>query len=320
MKKLFIYIPTFNRPKSLETQLSVLAPQVKKFSRNVRIVVNDNNSSKNIEHLIKKYNSFKNINFIANPGNIGGNANISLGFIFAESNEFLWILSDNDIVTENSVSYILNNINYQIDFLIFNYDVDKEKEIQFNLKDGFRKLMDWRCGLISDGIYNMRTIKNNIYNAFYYHNSSFPHLAVIFSTLLKINNAKIKLLPRNKINKNTLDSSECTTDYSLAYIGMLKLLTLFPPIEAYKFSTEWLIKHFFNFYLHRKEHYDLFVETRAIIWTYGGIISKVLLLFIPSIYYFIYPFYLVKNLLKSRLKQNLSKLTISRIKKLTGKL
>jgi len=44
MDKIFIYIPTYERQKSLQSQLSILKPQIVKYKDSVRVLVRDNNS------------------------------------------------------------------------------------------------------------------------------------------------------------------------------------------------------------------------------------------------------------------------------------
>ena len=81
MKKLFIYIPTYNRPEAIQMQLRALAPQVAKYPSEVRVMVNDNASTKySYDEMVKDYIQYENIHFHRNGGNIGGNANIALGF------------------------------------------------------------------------------------------------------------------------------------------------------------------------------------------------------------------------------------------------
>jgi GT2 family glycosyltransferase len=108
MKNLFIYIPTYNRPKAIRTQLCALAPQVAKHQSRVRVLVIDNASSDySFDEIIDDFSIYKNIKFQRNCGNIGGNGAIALGFAFAQADEFLWILSDHDIVTASALDYLL---------------------------------------------------------------------------------------------------------------------------------------------------------------------------------------------------------------------
>jgi GT2 family glycosyltransferase len=119
MIQLLIYIPTFNRPDALTKQLSSLVPQIARYQENVRVIVRDNCSDNDALSVLKiKYHDHKNIFFEENFGNIGGNANIALGFIFAKKDEFLWILSDNDLISHNAIENLMEILNLRIDFVV----------------------------------------------------------------------------------------------------------------------------------------------------------------------------------------------------------
>jgi glycosyltransferase involved in cell wall biosynthesis len=319
MNKLFIYIPTYNRPIALKTQLSVLLPQISQMPEHVRILVSDNASDKPLEEFQEKYSSFPNIQFRSNSGNIGANANIALGFVFAKPNEFLWILSDNDIVTETALDYILGMLDSTIDFYCFNYSVKEPTVADYKWENGCQTSMDWRLGLISDALYNVNSIKKSIDAAFYYHNSSFPHLAVAFSAMKKKSLVKYKLLPREKINNAIFDSTECPTDYSLAHVCMPLLVPLFPAKEAKSFSLNWLHKHGVDFYRNRKSHYHLYLQSKATLAYYGGWKANVLLMWNWPVYITAIPLMMARPKLVSIAKKYLSSSAIERLNKLREK-
>ena len=101
MSKIFIYIPTYERQKSLQSQLSILKPQIVKYKDSVRVLVRDNNSEGDyFLEISQEFQGLENISFEKNFGNIDGNANIALGFSSAKEDEFIWLLSDNDIIKE----------------------------------------------------------------------------------------------------------------------------------------------------------------------------------------------------------------------------
>lgn len=316
MSKLFIYIPTYNRPDALRQQLSVILPQVINESDGVRILVNDNASSKPLLDIYEKYSEFKNIEFRTNCGNIGGNANIALGFVFAKADEFLWILSDNDIVSDNAISYLLSHLDSKIDFYCFNDTVDSPKELDYNWSDGWMTPMEWRMGLISDALYNVNTIKDFIDAAFFYHNSSFPHLAVACATAKNKGTVKFKILPGNKINKSLHSSFEYPTDYSLAHVCMPLLIPLFPTNEAKEFSFKWLKGNGVNLYKNRKRHYNLYLQSRATLAYYGGLRTKFLLVLMGPLYMFISPLINLRQATINKAKNHCSPDTLNRLKKL----
>ena len=319
MNKLFIYIPTYNRPVALKAQLSALLPQIAKMPEDVRILVNDNASDKPLEEFQEKYASFQNIQFRSNSGNIGGNANIALGFVFAQLNEFLWILSDNDIVTDTALDYILGLLDNTIDFYCFNYSIKEPTVVDYKWELGCQTSMDWHLGLISDALYNVNSVKESIDAAFYYHNSSFPHLAVAFSAMKKKGQVKYMLLPREKINNAIFNSTECPTDYSLAHVCMPLLVPLFPAKEGKSFSLSWLSNHGVDLYRNRKCHYHLYIQSKATLAYYGEWRAKVLLMWIWPVYIVVNPLRIVRQKLIAIAKKNFSSSTVERMKKLRGR-
>jgi hypothetical protein len=72
MAKLFIYLPTYNRPESLRRQLSVLLPQVEKFPQDVRVLICDNDSSKyTLDEMLRWLPALQNVEDRRNGGDCG---------------------------------------------------------------------------------------------------------------------------------------------------------------------------------------------------------------------------------------------------------
>ncbi len=278
MKKLFIYIPTDHRPHALKTQLSVLLPQVVGLPEKVRLLVSDNASNNELlVELSEKYAPHKNVQFRRNAGNIGGNANIALGFVFAQPDEFLWILSDNDIISDTAVDYLLGALDERVDFYCFVDSIKEPAEVAYAWESGWQTPMDWRMGLISDALYNISTVKDSIEEAFYYHNSSFPHLAVACAAAKRKGTVRFKLLPREKIDKDLFRSDESPTDYSLAHVCMPLLVSLFPRREAKSFSLKWISSHAVDIYRNRRAHFHLYLQSKATLTYYGGWMARLML-------------------------------------------
>lgn len=312
---LFIYIPTYNRPIALKRQLSFLLPQIESNTDKVRLIVNDNDSLSKNEDIALMCAQYPNVKYKKNFGNIGGNANIALGFIYAEKDEFIWILSDNDTVRPGAIEYILNKIDLEIDFYCFVNNIESPKNISHLWKDGWQKPMDWRMGLISDALYNSNTIRSSVDDAFYFHNSSFPHLAVACSAAQKKEKVQFTLLPRAEISSGVFSSSEFPTDYSLAFVGMPFLVSLFPKKYAKDFIFSWLRHQWFQFYKNRNNKYDLYLQSKAVMGKNGGIVIKIILEVIPVIYFLYFPIYQIKEKLRNLIKNKLNRSTILKINK-----
>lgn len=316
MSKLFIYIPTFNRPEALKEQLKHLIPQVSSNAERVRLLVNDNNSNiYAIEDIAKTYAGIECVAFQKNGGNIGGNANIALGFVFAKSDEFLWILSDNDIVSVGAVNYILSTLQSEVDFYCFVDDIERPTKILHHWKHGWQQPINWRMGLISDALYNMNTVQNSIDDAFYFHNSSFPHLAVACSAAKKKGIMNFTLLPRTKITSVMHRSDECPTDYSLAQVCMPFLAALFPRREARRFVSNWLKQQWWGMHQNRRVRYDLYLQSKSVIAYYGGWLVRVALHISFVMYVVFYPLFSLKKKAIEIAKRKLSPKTLVKLKR-----
>lgn len=269
--RLFIYVPTYNRPNALKLQLTALLPQVAKRPDRVRLTVNDNASTERLhDAVVERCAEVENIELRSNGGNIGANANISLAFAFSRPGEFIWILGDNDIVRDDAVGYILEQLSKDVDFYCFVNDSIEPEVRSHPWNKGWEAVMDWRMGLISDGLYNADTVGGYVEYAFKYHNSSFPHLAVSCAAARGKGVVTFKLLPRARITAELVSSEEQPTDYSLARVGMPLLVPLFPSWEAKSFSRKWLRRHGVQFYLNRRRHPEVFAQTKATLKEYGG--------------------------------------------------
>jgi|APSaa5957512535_1039671.scaffolds.fasta_scaffold68076_1 glycosyltransferase involved in cell wall biosynthesis len=316
MKKLFIYLPTYNRPNAVRTQLRALAPQVVKYPSEVRVLVNDNASDSFLfDEIINEFSQYENIKFHRNGGNVGANGNTVVGFVLSQPDEFLWLLSDNDIIKDTAVDYLLQSLDERIDFYCFVDSVKEPVEVDHSWESGWQTVMDWGMGLTSDAMYNVNTVQSSIEEGFYYHNSSFPHLAIACAATKKKGIAKFKLLPRERINKEFFPSDECPTIYSLAQVTMPLLVSLFPPSEAKSFSLMWLSKHGVDMYRNRKLHYHLYLQSRATLAYYGGWRAKVLLMWMWPVYIVAVPLINIRQSLIRIAKKYLSTSTVQKLKK-----
>ncbi|MDC0975662.1 glycosyltransferase [Alphaproteobacteria bacterium] len=317
MKKLFIYLPTYNRPNAVRTQLRALAPQVVKHQSKVRVLVNDNASDSFLfDEIINEFSQYENIKFHRNAGNIGANGNTVVGFILSQPDEFLWLLSDNDIIKDTAVDYILQSLDERVDFYCFVDSIKEPVEVDHSWESGWQTPMEWRMGLTSDALYNVNTVQSSIEDGFYYHNASFPHLAIACSAAKKKGIVKFKLLPRDKINKTFFPSDECPTIYSLAQVCMPLLVSLFPPREAKSFSLTWLSKHGLDMYRNRKQHYHLYLQSRATLLHYGGLATRFMLFWMWMVYLVASPIIDIRQRCIAIAKQRLSPKAIEKLKSL----
>ena len=316
MSKLFIYLPTYNRPESLRRQLSSLLPQVERFPQTVRVLICDNDSNKYaLDDVLLGFPALRNVDVRRNGGNIGGNGNIALGFVFAQPDEFLWILSDNDIVLPNAVAYLLSVLDSDFDFYCFVSNAESEKDVQHEWNSGWQIPMDWRMGLISDALYNMASVRDVVEEAFYFHNCSFPHLAVACAAARKKGITRFRLLPRQKVSANEASSLEQPTDYSLARVCMPLLVPLFPTWEARSFCRKWLWSHGIMLHLNKSRHPHLYIQSKATLRHYGGWLASLLLAGTGLMAFVAAPYLNRRAAIVQKLKLNLSSTNLERAKR-----
>lgn len=129
-KLLSIYIPTYNRPEEIQRQVRLLLPQLKD---DVILIVLDNCSDIPVRNLFTS-DELQKFTIKRNKVNIGGDANIARCFEDC-STSWLWTLSDDDFVKDNSVEIVLNEIlnNKEAVFICFGND-------HFSEIAGFEKL------------------------------------------------------------------------------------------------------------------------------------------------------------------------------------
>ena len=236
---LFIYIPTYDRYKFLEKQIDNLVQQLPSFKSRVRILVSNNNSQDgNYKALLSKYVD-EPIEFRDNPGNIGANANITLGFVFAKKDEFLWILSDDEMITPFALQEIFSKINSSIDVVhIGEYETIEYKKLQLNNMLTLPKGAGF--GLISVGIFNMKFISQYLINGFDYLDSSFPHLAILMAALNGNKCATMACIRHDLVFTSEILMTHGTGDYTVSSVGFGYLGDFFQERERNKLLWSWL--------------------------------------------------------------------------------
>ena len=126
MKKLLtVAIPTYNRAKLLNTQLSWLAHAVKGFEDEIEIFVSDNCSTDNTQEVIKKWKAALNnvtFNSCKNAENIGVMKNIHQCLISA-STKYVWTIGDDDPIQDRAISYTINKFKQydDVSLLLLNF-------------------------------------------------------------------------------------------------------------------------------------------------------------------------------------------------------
>jgi glycosyltransferase involved in cell wall biosynthesis len=129
-KLLTIAIPTYNRADLLDKQLAWLAKSIQGYESECDIIISDNCSQDHTQEIIKKWQScLPNLQFNINKHrkNVGVMRNIAY-CINAAASRYVWTISDDDIIADRTVSYILDTLKQDSDlsWLILNFSCRHE--------------------------------------------------------------------------------------------------------------------------------------------------------------------------------------------------
>ncbi len=275
-ENLFIYIPTYNRPESLRKQLAALVAQRLDWPGAVRILVSDNASSSLSESELNAIAAEYSVEVRRNAGNIGGNANIALGFVFARADEYLWILSDNDTVAPTALRYVaMHGLLAGADAITLSTKIDAPFDLVHEWKAAWDGVGE--NGLISNVIYKASVFLPYSSGGFFYHNTSFPHLGVFLSALKAHGSLSHRVLPSSELFAPAVPHGEQPGDYRLSYTGMPQLLPLLPPQQARAFAVMWLRDQGLEFFRQRESFPSIYLGSVACIKRYGGLKARVIL-------------------------------------------
>ncbi len=281
--RLFVYIPTYNRPESLRRQLTAITSQRAGWPGGVRILVSDNASPLTSTEDLASISSEFDVVVRRNGSNIGANANIAMGFVFARDDEFMWILSDNDTVAPGAVEFIVKNgLDESSDAITFSTQVGSSMDFVHKWESAWDGAGE--IGLISNVVYRCSVFLPYAAQAFFYHNTSFPHLAVILSALRERGALHYRVLPSEELFMPEVPHGEQAGDYSLSLSGMPQLLPLLPAPQAHKFARTWLSRHGSDFFRYRHAHPSTHASTRACLKSFGGIRARLLLMLVALRY------------------------------------
>lgn len=275
-KSLFVFIPTYNRPDSLRRQLAALTGQRSDWPGAVRVLVSDNGSPALSEDDLAAIASEFGVEVRRNSANLGANANIALGFVFAQAGEWLWILSDNDTVQAGALGFLASEcLNGAPDAITMETHAQEPATVTRTWRDGWGLVGE--MGLISNVIYRMDAFADNSSQAFFFHNTGFPHLAVILATLRDAGSLRFRIVPSSRVFVPSAPHGEETGDYSVSLSGMPQLAWLLPPSEARRFCRKWLRAQGLGFIRYKNVHPALHFGTRAVLLRYLGFEARVTL-------------------------------------------
>lgn len=195
--KLTIAIPTFNNHQMLLKQLISIRDQINNQDEDlIKVLIIDNNSNPSVNDFLNK-NSFegKKFNFTANKTNIGADGNILKCFEKCET-EWLWVLSDNDLIKENAIATVMKIIESHKECAFINFLNEKER-LTTGFYDFCKNTNYGNTFFISICCYNMKFL--NDYLFYYYENlnTNQGQLVFLLKLLSKGNDVKCYLSSYN---------------------------------------------------------------------------------------------------------------------------
>lgn len=165
---LTIAIPTYNRHRLLRNQIERLLPQLED---RVKILILDNKSEPALCETIGDLVTSK-VTIVRNVINIGGDANICRCFEYCDT-EWLWVLSDDDMVKRDAVSIIITSIKNNSESVFINFKSETDYTTN-SLEDLCNKKPNYSNSFfISACIYNNLKLKPYLF--YYYSNLSSMH-------------------------------------------------------------------------------------------------------------------------------------------------
>lgn len=110
MKLLTIAIPTYNRAKQLDKQLTWLSQAIKGFEDDIEVFVSDNCSTDNTQEVINKWKqNLSNVDFRSarNRENLGVMRNI-MNCLNSSTAKYIWTIGDDDPIQNRAIPYVIN--------------------------------------------------------------------------------------------------------------------------------------------------------------------------------------------------------------------
>ena len=213
---LTIAIPTYNRPLQLQKQIRSIIPLL---TDEVELLVIDNCGNYDI-HTLFEPNELSCFGIVTNKFNIGGSSNIAKCFELCKS-KWLWTLSDDDEITDNSIEIILNDIKDNPEAYYINYNNLTDYKA-CTLNDFCKSYTDYqKLFWMSVCIYNVDALMPYMY---YYHRAlSTMQAGIVLLVRALSDNQKFYVLGSTKtIIKNGDDNISWNRE-SFVYASLLEL-------------------------------------------------------------------------------------------------
>lgn len=229
ISRLLVFIPTYRRPEALTRQLAALE-SLRKANPGVDIDIQVSHNESADALTQATFDGPARHRF--NPINLGADINIALAFTACDGYDFLWILSDDDFLSQDEGLHPLP-FDQTFDLLVFDDAKGGTVEARQIVASD---LLNSRMGLISDVIYRVDSVRTSLQESLNNVNSCFPHLSVIASAFAR-QACCIRYLSRSPtFARNSKYDAECVTDYSAARTGVLMVGKYLPKKEQRHFA------------------------------------------------------------------------------------
>ncbi len=274
MKKILIYIPTFNRYELLKQNLVRINDQLI-GNTFIRVFVSDNSEDSVEETEIRSWvPGIEQFEYRKNAGNIGGNANIARAFLEARKDEILWILADDTLIAPHAIQNLQNLVSIEADVYSLTRGLPNRnfqvRTFQYDRR-GIASILDEESwGLISNCLYNMSFISEHVENAYVYFNASAPHLAILFAAMQGTNTVTVVDLAESEMHQGNLLGG----DYSASLVGGPQLFHLAPKWERKNLAKSWVRRQSGALYANEGKHQLSASATRATLIKEAGFYAR----------------------------------------------
>lgn len=293
-KDLTVVITTFNRKNRLLVQLKSLLKQP--LSKNINIVISDNCSDYDIDKTLESNFSqemLSNVEVVRRPFNIGMIGNISGAFSMSNT-KWMWLLSDDDETSIDSISTIFKYINLFPEIMAFKFtEIGLPVKTKYEVTNvsSVRDLLEFcsKSGVdlgnfifMSNNVYNMEALYPHLGSASVYSYTYFPHMIPILVGLNQ--GGELKFIPEQIVSYQIPEVPAASNYLVSIYLGAMSIADIPFKLSAidyrnlrefFRMNVFWEISNdFYNSsylqkrYLYRKIYKSVF----GVSWSFKNII------------------------------------------------
>jgi hypothetical protein len=206
------------------------------------------------------------------PSNVGGNANALLGFSQPEDAEYIWVLSDDTSVSSHAVETILKQVDSKPDLIsVKMYDFHPPHASYDIRLDGITEVFQatsW--GQFGSLIYSRKFIASSLQAGFGFHDSSFPHLAILFDACWRNPDLGLVEVEGHSIFSASEKENLSGGVYSLSLSGRSSLLHFANPKERPGLARRWAKENCLGIAAYSEIHPLAVGASKSALVKYGG--------------------------------------------------